>query len=252
MNILITNDDSIFARGIHELAEALAEVAEVYVFAPDVQKSACGHGITARLPITVTPMEFPAAAGAWMVSGTPADCVKLGLELLEKKGVKVDLIFSGINHGANLGTDVIYSGTVSGAIEGAVCGIPSVAVSVDNHEPTHFEACCRMAVEAAKIAMEKLDKRTVLNINTPDLPYERIKGIRYTVQGPREYSAAFVAHPDGDGTYLYAGEPVIYEGLPGHMDVIAVQEGYVSITPLKFDLTRHELVEELAGWGFAL
>ncbi|MDO4552549.1 MAG: 5'/3'-nucleotidase SurE [Bacillota bacterium] len=252
MNILITNDDSIYARGIRELAEALAQVAEIYIFAPDVQKSACGHGITAREPIEVTAMDVPGTAGAWKVTGTPADCVKLGLDLLKKDGISVDMVFSGINHGANLGTDVIYSGTVSGAIEGIINNIPSVAVSVDNHNPVHFETCRKMAVEAVRAAAGKLDGRTVLNINAPDIPHREIKGIRYTVQGPREYSAAFVPHPEAENTYVYAGAPVLYDNLPENMDVVAVQDGYVSITPLQFDLTRHPLTGRLAEWGFAL
>ena len=139
MNILLANDDGIDARGIHELADALKGLGDLYISAPDSQRSASGHGITVSQPITVTETTFPGATGAFRMSGTPADCVKLGVKLLQKEGIKIDMVFSGINHGGNLGTDTLYSGTVSAALEGTICGIQSVAVSVNSHEVKTFE-----------------------------------------------------------------------------------------------------------------
>ena len=136
MNVLITNDDGIRARGLRELMDALREQAgmTVYICAPDGQRSASGHGITMTDPIMVEEVEIKGAELAFQTSGLPADCVKIGVELLERAGVHLDMVFSGINHGGNLGTDTLYSGTVAGAIEGSICGYPSVAVSVDSHD----------------------------------------------------------------------------------------------------------------------
>lgn len=250
MNILVANDDGIKARGIHELVNALSEVATVYVCAPESQRSASGHGITVLKPITVEEVEFENAAFALQISGTPADCVKIGKRMLEKKGIEIDMVFSGINHGGNLGTDTLYSGTVSAAVEGALLGVPSAAVSVNSHEAEHFEYACELAVEAVKKAYDKMDVKTVLNINTPNLPKEEIKGLRFTTLGPREYVEVFVPVETEDGKtgYMYTGEPVFYDDLPETVDVVADQQGYASITPLHSDLTDYKLVKEISEW----
>ncbi|MDD2484609.1 MAG: 5'/3'-nucleotidase SurE [Eubacteriales bacterium] len=252
MKILVTNDDGITARGIRELAMALSSEAEIYVFAPDSQKSACGHGITMHLPLAVNEVDFPKVTGAWSVSGTPADCVKLGLSILKEQKIDIDFVYSGINHGSNLGTDTLYSGTVSGAIEGVINGIPSFAVSIYSHEPKHFGPSCEMAIEALHTSKGKLDGRTVLNINLPDLPSESIKGVRITTLGAREYEKEFREHINEKGAvqYFYAGQPIVYSGLSNDIDVIALQNEYVSITPLHYDLTNYHWVEKVKSWGF--
>lgn len=250
MNILVANDDGIQARGIGELVRSLSEVATVYVCAPDGQRSASGHGITVSKPITAEETEFENAAMAIKFSGTPADCVKLGMKILEERGIRIDMVFSGINHGGNLGTDTLYSGTVSAALEGTICGVPSVAVSVDSHEAEYFEYACHLAVEAVRKAYGRMSPDTVLNINTPNLPREEIKGLKYTTLGNREYKE-FFAHiegEDGRKEYRYSGEPVIYEGLPDTIDVIAMQDGYASITPLHRDLTDYGLADKISEW----
>lgn len=254
MKIFVTNDDGVDARGIEELVSALSGLAEVYVFVPDSQRSACGHGITVRAPIKVTEVDYPCATRAWTIAGTPADCVKLGLRILAREGIDVDMLFSGINHGANLGTDTFYSGTVSGAIEGVINGIPSVAISIDSHHPGNFEGACQIATQTCALAAEKLDKGTVLNINIPDIPWEDVSGIMITRLGPREYEEWFNIEDDdnGDTHFYYSGIPVIYEGLPADFDVMAVQEGYISITPLHFDLTSHGKMDDLKTWGFTM
>lgn len=250
MNILIANDDGIDARGIHELAEALSEVADVYVCAPDSQRSASGHGITVSKPITAEEAEFKGAKLAIKLSGTPADCVKLGIKILEKKGINIDMVYSGINHGGNLGTDTLYSGTVSAALEGTICGKPSVAVSVNSHTPENFGYACKLAKKAFEKVKGKLSPDTVLNINVPDLPEEEVKGLKYATLGNREYKEFFapVETDDGKTQYRYNGDPVIYEGLPNTIDVIAMQEGYATITPLHRDLTDYKLMDEVKKW----
>ena len=250
MNILVANDDGIQARGIHELVKALSQVADVYVCAPESQRSASGHGITVSKPITVEEAEFEYAKYALKISGTPADCVKIGKRFLEKKGIEVDLVFSGINHGGNLGSDTLYSGTVSAAIEGSLLGVPSAAVSVNSHEAEHFEYACELAVEAVKKAYGKMSSKTVLNINTPNLPKEEIKGLRFTTLGPREYKEVFVPveMEDGKTGYMYSGDPVVYEDLAETIDVVADQDGYASITPIHSDLTDYKLAKEISEW----
>ncbi len=250
MNLLLVNDDGINARGIHELAEALAPDAAIYVCAPDGQRSASGHGITVSQYITVQEEKFECAEYALSTSGTPADCVKLGIEIFEKQGVKIDMVFSGINHGGNLGTDTLYSGTVSAAIEGSICGVPSAAVSVNSHQAEHFEYACHLAREVMNKAYGRFSPETVLNINTPNLPMEEIRGLRYTTLGNREYKNFFSLADMGDGKtgYRYTGEPVIYEDLPETIDVMAMQKGYASITPIHRDLTSYRMVEEVRKW----
>ncbi|MBN7773091.1 5'/3'-nucleotidase SurE [Clostridium aminobutyricum] len=254
MNILISNDDGIHARGIMELTRSLSQAANVYVCAPHVERSAAGHSITVRAGLEVNKVPYEYAKLAYEINGTPADCVKLGILLLKDKGIPVDMVFSGINHGGNMGTDTHYSGTVSAAIEGCICGIPSVAVSVNHHKPQYFETAGEIAIRALQKATGKLDAKTVLNINVPDIPKQHLKGIRITRLGPREYDGWFrkesVQGEERSVTqYWYSGKPVIYNDLPEDYDVIAVQDGYASITPLQFDFTNHQLIEEVKKWG---
>ena len=141
MNILVVNDDGINAAGINKLVQALSRVADVYVFAPDGQRSAKSHSLTLTDCVYMTPVDFPGAVKAYTLSGTPADCTKFGLQLLEDEGIRVDMVYSGINMGSNLGRDTLYSGTIGAAAEAALDGYKAVAVSVDSHTPTYFEAC---------------------------------------------------------------------------------------------------------------
>lgn len=261
MNVLITNDDGIGARGLRELMTALREQAgmSVYICAPDGQRSATGHGITMTEPIAVEEVEVKGAEIAFQTSGLPADCVKIGVELLRRAGIHLDMLFSGINHGGNLGTDTLYSGTVAGAVEGSICGLPSVAVSVDSHDAEHFEYARELAVNAAEslrvqIKAGTVRTETVLNINTPNLPKDQIKGLRYTRLGAREYDEEFAPLDGGEnmdvpGSFRYYGVPVRYEGLPTDIDVIANQEHYASITPIHADKTHYHMIEQIKCWG---
>ena len=251
MNILIANDDGIRAEGIKRLAGALSQKANVYVFAPDSQRSAAGHGITVGRAITCTPVAFPGADEAFMVDGTPADCVKLGMRVLENHGVRIDMVFSGINHGSNLGTDTLYSGTVSAAIEGNLCGVPAVAVSVASHKATHFDMACDLAVKALEEGFMRMDPLTTLNINTPDTDKEDIKGVKITRLGARQYDNWLDEMPDENGalSFKYSGEPLRHNSSNTEIDVLALQAGYATITPLMFDLTNHHIFKTMKDWG---
>lgn len=249
MNILVANDDGITARGIYELVRALSERAKVFVCAPDGQRSASGHGITVTKPIIAEETEFDNAELAFKVSGTPADCIKLGMQLLQDRGIVPDMVYAGINHGGNLGTDTLYSGTVSAAVEGTICGVPSVAVSVNSHKAEHFGYACELALDVLEYGRE-LSAETVININTPNLPRDMIKGLKVVKLGRREYTGEFGVHKvieDGKMQFSYGGEPVIYEGMPMTTDVIAMQENYATMTPLHRDLTDHRMLERIVN-----
>lgn len=253
MKVLIANDDGICSTGIEKMVEALSSIdgVELYVCAPKTQQSGKSHSITMRSSMEVNELAYSGAEFALSVDGTPADCVMLGLKYLQTKGVDIDMVFSGINEGSNLGTDTIYSGTVGAAMEGALCGKPSVAVSVETHHPTHFGAAQELAVQAYYYVKETMDPMVILNINTPDIPKEEVKGVAVTRVGRREYSPWFDAEESGGvKKYRYGGEPVVYKSKNTGIDVIAVQEGYASVTPLMFDLTAHDKLEEIRRWKF--
>ena len=251
MNILVSNDDGIYAPGIMALVRALSKDAKVYVCAPEDQRSASGHSISIDKLIEITEIPFENASRAFAISGTPADCVKLGLKYLGTLGVEIDMVFSGINHGGNLGTDTLYSGTVSAALEGCICGKPSVAVSLNSHFAKDFSFAGTIALEVLRKTFGKLDEKTVLNINVPHLPKEEIKGVRVTRLGEGEYDEWFMSEEGEDGItrYKYSGKPVIYDELSQNVDVLAMQEGYITITPLRYDLTNHDLIKEVISWN---
>jgi 5'-nucleotidase len=250
MNILVANDDGIRAEGIYKLVEALSQDANIYVCAPHIQRSASGHGISIGLPIEANEVQFDNAKLALEMTGTPADCVKLGLRILATRDINIDMVFAGINHGGNLGTDTLYSGTVSAAVEGCFCKKPSVAVSVNSHHPGHFDFACELALKTFRKSYGRMDNKTVLNINVPNLPKSEVKGVKYTRLGAREYDEWFKPTESESGAlqYWYSGKPIFYEGLSNDIDVIAMQEGYATITPLQYDLTNHALLEEVRNW----
>ena len=260
MNILVSNDDGIQAEGMRVLVKALAAIPgnNVYVSAPDGQRSACGHGITMTAPIMVDDsVSVDGAVWAQALSGTPADCVKFGIKRLKKEqDIDIDIVFSGINHGGNIGSDVFYSGTVSAAIEGVLCGVPAVALSVGTSAPTTemFENCAAIVSQLCETAVPDMDKLTVLNINYPPLPPAEIKGLKITKLGPREYVEKFelMENPKGQKYYWYCGDMVVYNGLPDDYDVMAQQDGYVSVTPLQLDLTNYDLRKKVAGWKLSV
>lgn len=252
LNILVANDDGIGARGMRALVDALRRElgAKIYIFAPDGQRSAASHAISLRGTIDMWQVDYEGAEAAFALTGTPADCVAVGMKIMRDKGIPVDVMFAGINHGSNVGTDTVYSGTVGCAMEGSIQGIPSAAVSVDGLNAEHFEYACSLAVDLIRKTGGKWDSNVMMNINTPDLPADRIKGVKYTVIGEREYEndIQLVREDGGIATYRYGGEPLHYEGQPNTLDVIAIQEGYASITPLHRDTTAYNAKPDLEKW----
>jgi 5'-nucleotidase len=238
--VLVTNDDGVHAAGLAALARALDDLADVYVLAPEREQSACGHSLTLHRPLRVEPVQE-----RWFaVNGTPSDCVNLGvLGFLPERPV---LIVSGINHGTNLGDDVTYSGTVSAAMEGVLLGVPSVAVSLVSGGD-FAEAGRAARLVAARVLGEGLPPKTLLNVNVPADPP---RGIRVTRLGHRVYSGRIVEQTDPRGRTHYwigGGEPA-WELLEGS-DMAAVNEGFVSVTPLHLDLTSHRALVEMREWS---
>lgn len=250
MNILVVNDDGIRAPGIRALVDALSKVADVYVCAPDGQRSAKSHSITLGERVLIQSVEFPGAKAALQTSGTPADCTKIGLQFFAEEGILIDMVYSGMNLGSNLGWDTLYSGTVGAAAEAAMSGIHAVAVSVASHEATHFDAAGELAVSVLDKVYGKLEPSVVLNINVPDLPKEEIKGVRIVPLGNRYYDDQF--HPAEGGGYCLSGEPADYSQIEHEVDVTAVHGGYATITPLQFDFTDRKNLQKIKDWNLSL
>ncbi|MGF1493483.1 MAG: 5'/3'-nucleotidase SurE [Microcoleaceae cyanobacterium] len=263
MKLLISNDDGVFASGIRSLANYLAEIGhEVIVVCPDQERSATGHGLTLHQPIRAEIIEdvFHFGVKAWACSGTPADCVKLALfGLLDEKP---DVVLSGVNHGPNLGTDVLYSGTVSAAMEGMIEGIPSVAFSLGNYASRDFKAAVRFAGTLLKqLEQQPPAEPVLLNVNVPAVSAEQIKGVTLARQGIRRYIDTFEKRVDPRGKQYYwlAGEvledieqakdPALPEDLP--TDVEAVRENYIAVTPLQYNLTCGTSLKALQDWKLA-
>jgi 5'-nucleotidase len=241
--LLVTNDDGVHAAGLAALAAALDDLGDVHVVAPEREQSACGHALTLHRPLRVDRVRERWHA----VNGTPSDCVNLAvLGFLPEPPV---LVVSGINHGANLGDDVTYSGTVSAAMEGTLLGVPSIAVSqVGGGDLALAGAVARLVVTRALV--EGLPAKTLLNVNVPDRPP---RGMRVTRLGHRTYTEKIVEQRDPRGRTHYwigGGEPR-WEALEG-TDMGAVHEGFVSLSPLHLDLTHHRAVAQMADWSGAL
>lgn len=252
MNILVTNDDGINAPGIRSLVSALSERADVYVCAPDGQRSGNSQSITLNKRIFVEEREVPGAKKAYAATGTPADCAKMGIQLCEDQGIKIHMVYAGINMGSNLGKDTLYSGTVGAAKEAAVSGYQSVAVSVDSHEATEFEAANILAVKMIDIVYGKFPSSVIMNINAPNLPKDQIKGVKITKLGDRYYSDRFVPVDDEEGGYQLGGAPGNFEDFGDEYDVTANHHNYASITPLHFDYTDHNNFKEIEKWELTI
>ena len=255
MNILVANDDGIQADGIHALVESLSEVGDVYVVAPDSQRSGASHSITMFKDLYFTEKEFPKAKKAYSFTGTPADCVKMGIALLESQGAKIDMVFAGINHGGNLGTDTLYSGTVGAAREGLINNKMSVAVSVNSHQPIGFTYAAMLAKKTAQHYKENGIPELaefLWNINVPNVPDEQIKGVKLTKLGIRDYDDWFHPEYKEDGTVhiYYGGEPIWREDARCDRDetpdVCAIEENYATITPLNENTTCEKQLDQMA------
>ncbi len=243
-HILISNDDGIEAPGLHALEQAIARIPEfrVTVVAPSDQQSASSHALTLTSPLRI----LDAGENRYAVTGTPTDSVLVAMEKILKED-KPDLVLSGINHGPNMGEDVIYSGTVAAAMEGTMFGLPSYALSLANWHPTDFTGAQEFLVDhLTKILEFPLRKGTLMNINLPEGPPETIKGIRVTTLGNRVYQNVITDQVDPHGNpYLWIGGQGPTWQLNDGTDYNACAEGYVSLTPLMVDLTHYALQQEM-------
>jgi len=247
MRYLLTNDDGFYARGLSALYEELSKDADCLVVAPEVEQSAVGHAITISRPLMVRRAEKNGRFQGYAVAGTPADCVKIGIR--ELSDGPIDLVVSGINKGANVGVNVLYSGTVSAATEGVILGVPSLAVSLDTHlEGADYSVAARFARKIAAFMMENGPfVNTVLNVNVPALPEADIKGIVVTRQGQSMPTETFAKRTDPrENTYYWlTGEVRCPDAGGDDSDASSLERGMVSITPLQYDLTHHAALEGL-------
>lgn len=247
MKFLLTNDDGIYAKGLYALYEELSRIADCVVVAPETEQSAIGHAISISRPLMVRNARKNGDNFGYAVSGTPADCVKIGI--IELSGENIDLVVSGINRGANVGINVIYSGTVSAATEGAIMGIPSMAISLDSHDKdADFSVAARFAAKMARfITGHKFFHGIPLNINVPALPEEQIKGVMVVKQGRGRLVESFERRldPRENVYYWMAGETQFCDLEEGQSDCTALKQGMISVTPIYYDLTRHDVLPDL-------
>lgn len=252
-SILICNDDGIDAPGILALTAAISPMADVIVVAPATEQSAVGHAITIRDPVRAYPRTIEVPGGevpAYAVTGTPADCIKLAInQLLESPP---DLVLSGINRGPNTAVNVIYSGTVSAATEASILGIDAVAFSLCRWTDDDYEPAARVAEGIVERVLEKgLPPGILLNVNVPDLPLEEMKGVAITRQARSRWEESFKKrHDPFDRPYYWLTGSFVNLDEGTGTDLEAIEEGYVSVTPLQHDLTAHELLEELGNWSW--
>jgi 5'-nucleotidase len=246
LRILVSNDDGYRAEGLQHLVDALHPLAQLTVVAPDRNRSGASNSLTLDVPLRL----FEYGERRYYVNGTPTDCVHLAISGLFRDEIDHDMVVSGINDGANLGDDVLYSGTVAAAVEGRFLGLPAMAISLVCREGRHFATAARVASELLmRLQRSPLHSSMILNVNVPDVPYEHLRGYRSTRLGYRHRSEPVVRASDPRGRPVYwvgpAGEGAdAGEGTDFH----AVAHGYVSVTPLQVDLTRHAALEEIGDW----
>jgi 5'-nucleotidase len=250
MRILLTNDDGINAPGIHALKRALEPLGEVIIVAPERPRSATGHAITLHKPLRIEEVDLPDGSRGWASNGTPSDCVTLGFDVVLEG--RVDMVFSGINAGPNLGWDLTYSGTVSAAMEGAILGVPSIAISVAGmRRDLDFEPAACFALRLAHQVLENgLEPYSLLNVNVPAISAEEIRGVDITHQGRRQYVDRIDRRVDPFGRAYYWLCGSLREDTPDPgSDVHSVLENRISVTPVHLDLTASRLIDRLRSWN---
>ena len=250
MRILLTNDDGIYAKGIEVLRDILISEHEIVVVAPETEQSAVGHAITFLDPLRVKPVKRNGAFFGYAVNGTPADCVKLAIRELMKE--PPDIVISGINIGANVGENVIYSGTVSAATEAAMLGFQSMAISIDAYPAEDFSAAEKFVPLLVKILEHNpLPPKISLNVNIPHIPASQIKGIRITHQGHLKYKETYDRRIDPRNRVYYwlCSQTAQYDPDP-ESDSYALSEGFISVTPIHYDLTHYKTLESLKRQGW--
>lgn len=243
-NILLTNDDGFRATGLRRLKEAVSRIGDVTIVAPEREQSAASHALTLTSPLRISWVDENTIS----VDGTPTDCVLLAMRGL--LGRRPDLLISGINHGPNLGDDVTYSGTVAAAFEGTLLGLPSMALSVCSWQDCNFDAAAEFATRiAGEVLGHGLPEGTLLNVNVPSTPAVEIRGVKVTRLGKRLYRDAIVrkTDPRGRDYYWIGGKEPIW--VPGEeTDFEAIEQGMISVTPLKIDLTDYGSLDLLRSW----
>jgi 5'-nucleotidase len=243
---LLTNDDGIYARGLSALYQELSKDADCLIVAPEVEQSAVGHAITLFRPLMVRRVKKDGIFLGYAVKGTPSDCVKIGVRELSDK--PVDLVVSGINLGANVGINVIYSGTVSAATEGVILGIPSVAISLDTQRNADFSFAAKFARKIADFMLKDNPmKHIALNVNVPALPEDQIKGVVVAKQGRARLIENFEKRTDPRENIYYwlAGETQLSDHEEADSDACALRKGMITITPIYYDLTRYDALDGL-------
>ena len=248
-HVLISNDDGIDAPGILALVLEMKKIARVTVVAPDRQQSAVGHAITMNYPLRAVPVRKNGEFFGYAVDGTPADAVKLGVRFLLKE--KPDLLMSGINHGSNTAINILYSGTVSAATEGTILGIPSIAVSLTTHDQADFSYAAKFAARlAGRVVEEGLPQGTLLNVNVPAVPEEKISGVRVTRQGNSSWEDTFDVRRDPAGReYFWLTGSMAIRDTDPETDQIAVRENFISVTPIHYELTDLTQLERMKHWS---
>ena len=248
-HVMIANDDGIDAPGIYALAQEMNKIARVTVVAPDRQQSAVGHAITMNYPLRALPFRKNGEFFGYAVDGTPADAVKLGVRFLLKE--KPDLLMSGINHGSNTAINILYSGTVSAATEGTVLGIPSIAVSLTTHDQADFTYAAQFAARlAGRVVAEGLPSGTLLNVNVPAVPEDKIGGVRITRQGNSSWEDTFDVRRDPAGReYFWLSGSMAVRDTDPETDQIAVRDNWISVTPIHYELTDLALMERMKLWS---
>lgn len=246
MHILVSNDDGVLAPGLGLLARACQAVGQVTVVAPDREQSGTSHSLTLHLPLRA--MRRP--DGAFQVDGTPTDCVLLAFGALLPQ--KPEFVFSGVNHGPNMGEDVLYSGTVSAAMEAVSLGVPGIAVSFAGRDQTNMSSYAPWLEKLVRriTSVEEFPPNTLININLPDIPSGEVKGVRVTHLGSRYFSESLsrMKDPWGREIFWIGGGTITWTG-GEDSDHAAVAEGYISVTPLQMDLTNYSLIKTVRGWN---
>ena len=243
--ILLTNDDGIHSEGLQILERTLLEVGDVFVVAPAAEMSGASHSLTLSRPLRIRQID----KRHWSVDGTPTDCVTLALHQILQEDELPDVCVSGINHGGNLGDDATYSGTVAGALEATILGVPGLAISLVARDHFNFTDAARFALVAVrKILSEGLPEGTLLNMNVPQ---GEIKGVKVTRQGIKNARPVITEHIDPRGKpYFWIGEQYFRSNAEDGTDYRAIEDGYVSITPLKSDMTDHGVLSQIGSWNY--
>lgn len=247
MRILLVNDDGIHASGIRILAARLSQEHDVTVVAPESEKSATSHAITIYRPLRAKKTEPAALQGTacYVVDGLPVDCTKIGISHLMQG--KTDLVVSGINHGPNMGSDILYSGTVAAALDAVIMGYRALAVSINACTPAHLDSAAQITMRLIDSGLFNGPDNVLYNLNVPDLPLEQIKGLKSAPQGRTVYDDAVELRDDPRGNkYIWMTGTLREQSCAKDTDVSLLREGYATLTPIKYDLTAHDKLDALS------